>query len=79
MQNLTGDNLEKSSSDESNNEADNDSNDETQSDGDKDNDESNEWFVKCWKKYFNNNKSLIVYANHVLLGLLLGIIRYYEV
>ena len=32
MENLTGDDLEKSSSDESDNEADNDSNDETQSD-----------------------------------------------
>ena len=36
------DDLEKSSSDESDSEADNDSNDETESDNEKDNDESNE-------------------------------------
>ena len=40
MENLIDDDLEKSSSDESDNEADNDSNDETESDDD--NDESNE-------------------------------------
>ena len=42
MENLTDDNLEKSSSDESDSEADNDSNDETESDNEKGHDESNE-------------------------------------
>ena len=46
MENLTDDNLEKSSSDESDSEADNDSNDEKEYDDEKDNDESNEKFVK---------------------------------
>ena len=42
MENLIDDDLEKSSSDESDSEADNDSNDETESDDDIDNNESNE-------------------------------------
>ena len=41
MENLSDDDLEKSSSDESDNEADNDSNDETESEDEKDNDELN--------------------------------------
>ena len=42
MENFADDDLEKSSSDESDGEADNDSNDETESDDEKDNDDSNE-------------------------------------
>ena len=42
MENFINDNLEKSSSDESDSESDNDSNDETKCDDEKDNDESNE-------------------------------------
>ena len=42
MENLSDDDLEKSSSDESDNEADNDCNDKTESDVEKDNDEPNE-------------------------------------
>ena len=42
IENLTDDDLEKSSSDESSSESDNDSNDETESDDEKDNDESSE-------------------------------------
>ena len=42
MENLIGDDLEKSSSDESDSESDNDYNDETESYDKKDNDESNE-------------------------------------
>ena len=53
MQNLIDDDLEESESDES----DSDSND--------DDDESNE---KSSKRYFNNNKGLIVCFNHTLLG-----------
>ena len=44
MENLIDDDLEKSSSDESDNEDDNDSNDKTESNND--NDKSNEQFVK---------------------------------
>ena len=42
MENLTDDDLEKSSSDESDNEADHDCNDKTESDDEKGNDEPNE-------------------------------------
>ena len=62
--NLIDDDLEKSSSDESDSEADNDFNDETECHDKKGNDEF-KWTI-CWQ-YFNNNKSLIVYVNHALL------------
>ena len=62
--NLIDDDLEKSSSDESDSEADNDFNDETECHDKKGNDEF-KWII-CWQ-YFNNNKSLIVYVNHALL------------
>ena len=46
MENLTDDDLEKGSSDESGSESVNDFNDETESNDEKDNDESNRQFVK---------------------------------
>ena len=67
--NLIDDDLEKSSSDESDSEADNDFNDETEFHDKKDNDEF-KWII-CWQ-YFNNNKILIVYVNHALLGFYLS-------
>ena len=53
VENLIDDDLEKS-------ESDSDSKDETESDNDND--------EQISKKYFNNNKTLIVCVNHTLLG-----------
>ena len=42
-------------------------------DRESDNDESKEWFVKSYKKYFNNNKMQIAYINHASLGFFISI------